>query len=159
MANIQARMIIEILGKPKDNVSLAVNNIVNKLSTEKGVKIIEKKIHEPVEVKDARELFTTFAELLVEFDSVSTYLLISFAYLPSNVEIISPEKIELTNQDLTFLGNKISQRVHDYDAITKNVLMERDMLVRKLHEVAPHLFKPVEGKKETKPIKKKKPKK
>ncbi len=140
MEKVQANMIIEILGKPKEHVKEALNTIVQKLSSEKGVKILEKNSHEPVEVKDAKDLYTTFVELMVEFDSVSTYLLISFAYLPSNVEIISPESLNITNQDLTFLGNKIIQRVHEYDAIVKNVLMERDMLVRKLQEVAPHLF-------------------
>lgn len=141
MEKIQAHLVIEILGKPKENVSEAMTNLVNKLATEKGVAIIEKTIHEPVPVKDTRELFTTFTELLVEFDSVSTYLLISFAYLPSNIEIISPEKVTITNNDLAYLGNKIMQRVHEYDAVVKNVLMERDMLTRKLYEVAPHLFK------------------
>ncbi len=140
MDKIQANMVIEILGKPKDNVTFAINDLVKKLAVEKGVKIIEQTIHEPVKVKDSKDLFTTFAEIVAEFDSVSTYLLISFAYLPSNVDLISPEKITMTNQDLTFLGNKIIQRVHEYDAIVKNTLMERDIILKKLQEVAPHLF-------------------
>ena len=148
MEKIQASMIIEILGRPKENVSSAIKNLVDKLATEKGVVIIEKVLHEPVPVPESKDLFTTFAEITVEFDSIGAYMGIMFAYMPSNIQIISPEKISITNGDLTVLGNKLMQRLHDYDAITKKSVMERDTLIRKLHEVAPHLFKP-QGKKAT----------
>ena len=134
-------MIIEILGRPKENVSNAMKTIVDKLSSEKGVKLLEQKLHEPVPVEDAKDLFTTFSEILVEFDSPDTYFWIMFAYMPSNMQVISPEKISITNVDLTVLGNRLIQRLHDYDAVVKKTLAERDMLARKLHEVAPHLFK------------------
>ena len=141
MEKIQANMIIEILGRPKENVSNAIKNLIEKLGTEKGVSLIEKTLHEPVSVPDSKNLFTTFAEVTVEFDSLGTYMGIMFAYLPSNIQIISPEKVLIKNDDLTVLGNKIIQRIHDYDAITKKTLAERETLIRKLHEVAPHLFK------------------
>lgn len=140
MEKLQVRMMIEILGKPKENVLNAMNGLVNKLGAEKGVTILEKTIHEPVEFKESKELFTTFTEIIAEFDSVSTYLLIAFAYLPSNLEIISPETVSLSNHELGFLGTKIIQRIHEYDAVVKKTLMDKDILVKKLQEVAPQLF-------------------
>mgnify|MGYP001603034729 CR=1 FL=1 len=61
-------MILEILGKPADYVSGSLNELVNKLGEEKGVKILNKQLREPLPVKESKELFTTFAELEIEFE-------------------------------------------------------------------------------------------
>lgn len=141
MEKIQANMILEILGRPKENVVTALGTIIDNLSKEKGTLIKEKTLHEPAPVKDSKDLFTTFAELAIEFDSLSDYYHIMFAYMPSNIEIVYPEKITVKNDELTSIGNKLIQRLHDYDAVVKNTLMEKEILVKKLYEIAPHLFK------------------
>ena len=140
MENLQVNIVIEILGRPKDHVKEALQSLVLRLGAEKGIKILDKNIHEPIPVKDAKDLFTTFAEVSLALDSITNYFGVLFGYMPSHVELVNPEKISLTNIDLNDLGNKLVQRLHDYDAITKNVLVEKDMLVKKLQEVAPHLF-------------------
>ncbi|MEK6844294.1 MAG: hypothetical protein AABX83_02605 [Nanoarchaeota archaeon] len=145
MEKLQANLVLEILGRPKEHVTEALNELVNKLGTEKGIKIIEKKLHEPISVKDANELFTTFAHVLVELDSLENYFGIMFAYMPSNFEIINPEKMMLSNVNLNELAGKLIERLHNYDAITKKALMDNEILAKKLHEVAPHLFKQQEN--------------
>ena len=142
---MQVRMIIEILGRPIGNVTEAITGLVKRLETEKGVKIQEQTIHEPVVVKDAKELFTTFAELIVEMDSMRVFFSIVFAYMPSHIEIINPENFEMRNEDLTTAANAIVQRLHEYDAIAKRLVVDRENLVRKLFELAPHLFKKSDG--------------
>lgn len=134
-------MILEILGRPKENIISAMHEIVSRLGTEKGVAVKEKTVHDAVQVKDAENLFTTFAELTVEFDSLLDYFAVMFTYMPSNIAIIYPEKLTIKNEDLTFIGNKVIQRLHEYDAIVKNTVMEKDIISRKLQEVAPYLFK------------------
>jgi len=161
MEKIQASLILEILGRPKENVIAALETILNRMGNEKGMKILNKKTHElkPVEKSD---LFTTFAEVDIELDSIMHYLTLIFTYMPANIEITHPEKINFNNPDLNELGNAIVQRLHHYDAVTKSVVAERDMFARKLHEIAPHLFKKQEEpspKPEKKPRKKKKTKK
>ncbi|MEK6850435.1 MAG: hypothetical protein AABX85_02590 [Nanoarchaeota archaeon] len=141
MEKIQANMVLEILGRPKENVSIALGTILDSLSKEKGTAIKEKILHEPIPVEGSKDLFTAFTELAVEFDSLSDYYQIMFAYMPSNVEIVYPEKIIVKNDELTSIGNKLIQRLHDYDAVVKNTLMEKEILVKKLYEIAPHLFK------------------
>lgn len=133
-------MIIEILGKPADHVKTAITQLVEKLGKEKDVTVLTQKVHEPKEIEENKGLFTSFAEIEVEMESISTYLGIIFAYMPSHIEIITPEKIELPNIELNELGNKLLQRLHDYDAITKKSMMEREQILLKLKEVAPHLF-------------------
>jgi hypothetical protein len=160
MAKIHASLILEILGRAKENVSAALQTVVDKLSSETGVKVVNKILHEPIPVEKS-DLFTSFAEADVELDSIITYLAVIFGHMPSNIQITYPENISFNNIELNEIGNTLVQRLHHYDALTKSVVAERDMLVRKLHEVAPDLFKkpevPVKSKE--KPNKKKKSKK
>lgn len=140
MDKLRVSIIIEILGRPPEHVTEALNSLVSKLGAENGVKIIDKIIHEPQPVKDSQNLFTAFTEVEFEIDSITKLFGIIFAYLPSHVEIISPEKIVLQNAELGELGSRLSERLHEYDAVAKRLVVERDELAKKLYEVAPHLF-------------------
>ena len=107
---------------------------------ETGVKILEKKIHEPHPLETS-DLFTAFAEVSVTFDTIAEYIGIVFAYMPSHIEVIQPENLALRNTDLNEIAGIIIQRLHSYDALVKGVMNERSALAAKLKEVAPHLFK------------------
>lgn len=141
MKKLNVRIVIEILGRPPEHVKSSLSALIDRLEKEKGVKINERKIHDPIPAEGSDNLFTTFAEVFAELESIENYLGIIFAYMPSNIEIISPEQITLTNADLNHLGNKLALRLHDYDNITKRVVVERDTFLKKLQEVAPYLFK------------------
>src|SRR3989344_5327945 len=116
---IKADLVLEILGRPAEHIKNALISLVEKLGTEKGVKINDKKIHEPTQIKEANDLYTTFAEVSVELDSLENYFGIIFAYMPSHIEIISPSEFTLSNAHFNELGNKLIARLHEYDAIAK----------------------------------------
>ena len=137
---INATLLLEILGRPKEHVKEALTTLVLKLGAEQGVKITNKILHEPQPVKDSQTLFTSFAEIDLELDSLQRYVMVIFTYMPSHIEIISPEKIAISNAELNEVGNAITQRLHHYDAVTKNTIVERNTLLQKLKEIAPHLF-------------------
>ena len=141
MDKIKADLVFEILGRPAEHIKNALGLVIDKLGAEKGVKVNDKKIHETTEVKESKDLYTTFAEVSVEFDSIENLFGIIFAYMPAHVEIISPANFEITNLNLNELSNTILMRLHNYDAITKKLIYEKDFLVNKLREVAPQLFK------------------
>ena len=140
MEKIQANLVFEILGKPADHVKEALNTLVVRIGSEKGIKVLEKKYHEPKAIEKS-PLFTAFAEVSLGFDSLDTYFALVFAYLPSHAEIIHPEKITLQSSHLNDLASKISARMHQYDDIVKKVVADRDFFVRKLYEAAPQMFK------------------
>jgi len=141
MEKIQLRMILEILGRPASNVTNALTSLSQRLSTEKGLKIIEQTLHEPVPVKDSRDLFTTFGEFVLELDSMNLMFGIMFSYMPAHAEIISPEEMTIKNSDLSALLNALLQRLHNYDAIAKRLVVDNEFITKKLFDVAPHLFK------------------
>jgi hypothetical protein len=138
---IQARMILEILGRPPEHIKEAMTVLIQRLKSEPGVKILEENHHEPVPVQDSKDIFTTFSEIIFETDSVSMYFGIIFAYMPSNIELLSPQQISFSNADFNEITGLLSQRLHDYDAIAKRMVSERHILEQKLKEIAPHLFK------------------
>lgn len=141
MEKIKSTLVLEILGRPAEHIKKALIDLTEKLGAEKGVKLLEKTIHEPSPVKDTKDIYTAFAEVSLEFDSLENYLGILFTYMPAHVEITSPASLEITNADLSGLGNKLLARLHDYDAITKKFIHERNFLLDKLRETAPHLFR------------------
>jgi hypothetical protein len=129
---IQARLILEILGRPASNVTEALTNMVDKMSKEKGVIIIEKKIHDVLPVKDVQDLFTSFAEVMIECDKLPTFFSIVFGYMPSNIEIIKPDTFAIRNAELSLLTNNILSRLHNYDAIARRLLVDNSLLKQKL---------------------------
>ncbi len=139
MEKLNVAIILEVLGRPAENVKDALVKLVEKLSTEKGVKITSKKINEPKALNEG-DLYTSFAELELELDSLYNYFGILFSYMPSHIEMIYPSKINLTNFELSTLANQLAQRLHSYDAVAKSLVVERDRMAKKLMEVAPHLF-------------------
>lgn len=163
MDKINAIVTLEVLGRPAKNVTDSLKSITERIGAEKGVKILNKTIHPPKAIPESKDLFTSFAEVEMEFDSLHNYFGVVFAYLPSHIELIYPETIPLGNFDLNALANQIIQRLHSYDAIAKKMIFEKDALQNKLMEVAPHLFKqpeqPQQPQQKSPPIKKSKVKK
>lgn len=141
MPNIQVQFIIEILGRPAEHIKDALQKLIQKLDTEPGVSVLEKTIHEPKQVEDGKDVYTAFAELTLEIDKLSNLFYLFFAYMPSHIEIISPETITATKTELSDLANGIIGRLHQYDAIAKKMINDREILLKKLYEVAPNLFK------------------
>lgn len=139
MERIQAQLILEILGRPQEHVKEALNTIVVRMGSEKTINVLEKNYHEPKQI-EGKNLYTAFADLTIELDSLADYFAILLTYMPSHIEIIHPEKLSLSNSNLNDLGNSLIKRLHDYDAITKKMIIERDVLARKLKEIAPELF-------------------
>jgi hypothetical protein len=159
MEKIQAQIILEILGRPPEHIREGLQNLVTKLDTEKGIHVLEKKFHEPKQLEGSKDLYTAFTEITIEADDLPSFFFILFSFMPSHVEIVYPEKIELHNYNLNDLTNRIMQRLHDYDSIAKKMLADRDILMAKLKEVAPHLIKHSQESQEPKKTSKKKAKK
>jgi 7,8-dihydro-6-hydroxymethylpterin-pyrophosphokinase len=141
MTSIKVNAILEVLGRPAENVTEALKIIVDRMKNEKELKLISNRIHEPVAVKDSDNLFTSFMEVELELPSLNHLFSFLFVYMPANIEIIHPENLSISNHDLNLMTNQLMQRIHQYDAIAKNALSEKDFVMKKLYEVAPHLFK------------------
>ncbi len=159
--NIKATFIIEILGRPVEHLVSTLELLIDKLSKEKGVNVIERVVHEPKKIEEKKledkdigkklkknkgivvtnEIFTTFAEVEAEFETVESLLFIAFNYMPSNIEITSPENFILKNSDISGLLSGIVIRLHRYDEIAKKLTVDKAILEDKLREIAKKINK------------------
>ena len=171
MEKMQVQFVLEMMGKPQEHVTQSLKNLVDKIGNEKGIKVIDKIIHDAVLVKDSKELYTAFTEITTELDSIENYFAVIFSYFPANIEVISQKDFSISAGKLNEIGNFLVARLHEYDSIAKTLVGENTILKNKLREVAPHLFSPQQNmqqqtrdsnppaKSEEKPISKKENKK
>ena len=135
--NINAVMIIEVLGKPPEHLTETLNNMIKQIDEEKGVKVKEKKLNEPVLMKEQKEFYTSFAEVEVEVEEIFHLVILMFKYMPAHIEIISPELISLTNNGWNDILNEITRRLHGYDEVARVIQAEKNILEKKLREFMP----------------------
>jgi hypothetical protein len=130
---IKAIFIIEMMGKPADYLVDTLKQFLDRFAGENSVKVINKKMNKakPVEKTD---LFSTFAEVEFEIDQLENLLRLVFAYMPSHIEIITPESLRMTNSDVNYIANELARRLHEYDAVAKNLVFQNQILGEKLKE-------------------------
>jgi len=145
-------MIIEILGKPPEYLKKALSELIDKLSKESGVSLINKKIAEPKEVDKENGICSSFAEIEVAVTDISTLMVLIFNYMPSHVEITNPEFLTMRNCDVNMFFNELARRLHQYDEIAKITIMQRNILSKQLQDAQ----KSLQENKEAKPKKEKK---
>jgi hypothetical protein len=132
MEEIQARLVIEMMGRPAEHLTATLNALIERMGNEKGVKITHKKLYDAAPIKDSKDLFSAFFELEVTFDSLNALLGIMFAYMPSNVEIMAPQKLSFSREDISALANNLVARLHGYDGVAKNLISQRDVAYNQL---------------------------
>jgi hypothetical protein len=140
---VQARMIVEVLGRPQEHVASALKLLVAKIEREPEVRLLSATQHEVIPVKDGTELFTSYAEITLETKSLDALFALLFTYLPANVEIITPTQLTVKNEFLNGFANTLVQRLHTYEAVTKRLLTDRDKAIHALHMKRPDLLKKV----------------
>lgn len=132
---IAAVMILEAIGKPPEHLTEALENLIKEMEKEKGVTILNKKINEPILMKDRKDFYTSFAEIEVEVEEVLHIAILMFKYMPAHIEIISPELIVLTNNGWNDVLNELTRRLHGYDEVARVIQIEKNILEKKLREL------------------------
>jgi len=134
---IRIIVIYEILGRPKEHLTLSLEKLIDSIGENKGVKIIERKVHEPHLIEEDKkksiaseeELFSTFAEVEMELDNLMLLFSLVLNTLPSNISIITPLELHLNNFDLSSVVSELAIKLHKYDEVSKTLLLEKNQLV------------------------------
>ncbi|MBM3228627.1 hypothetical protein FJZ20_01975 [Candidatus Pacearchaeota archaeon] len=134
-SDINALLIIEILGRPPKHLVETLKNMIEEMSKEKDIEIVSKDIKQPVLVKDSKDFYTTFAEIEVKVNEISRLAYLMFKYMPAHLEIISPENIYLTNNNFNEVFNEVLRRLHAYDEIARVLQVENQKLAIRLREL------------------------
>ncbi|MEM3127156.1 MAG: hypothetical protein QW331_03765, partial [Candidatus Woesearchaeota archaeon] len=106
---IHARVIIELMGKPKEHVEKTIKDYIKHISEDQNFEVLNQEIA-PLEPKE--EYFVTFAELEILCKDVPSLVGFCFDYMPSSIEIIEPEKINYDRHQLSSIINDLQARLH-----------------------------------------------
>lgn len=135
LSKIHSAIIIEVMGTPKEYIIEALEKIVNSIKEEKNIKILESKIHDPVEVKEQEGIYSTFSEIELQTKDLFDLTLLMFKYMPSHVEIIYPESLKVENNFMNTVLNEIIRRLHGYDNLARIFEFEKSKLLEEIKQL------------------------
>lgn len=125
---IKAKVIIEVIGSPKEHVENTLNAVLNKIKEEKDIEVVKAVSYDAKKVK---EFFTAFAEIEIDFSDVKKIIDFCFNFMPSSIEIIEPDELFLGSKDTSDMFNDLLAGLHKYEIVLKNlyaqnILMKKD---------------------------------
>jgi hypothetical protein len=135
---VRARVIIEMLGSPKDHLEKTIHDYVAALHKEKTLTVISEDF---AEAEERNKLFSTFVELELEFNNVVNLIDFCFESMPSSVEITSPETLVFDAPRLTSLLNDLQARLHQVDMSMKTLSAQTSVVDRNAMNVLHNFIK------------------
>jgi len=106
---ILTRVIIEIVGKPKEHVDKALRVVIDNIKEQKSIEIIEKKLFN---AEKQGEMFSAFSELGILFKNMQALIGFCFDFMPSSIEILDPEKLSFNSNNFAGLTNDLLAKLH-----------------------------------------------
>jgi len=138
---IQSKVVIEIVGKPKEHVEEAIKKYLDLISKKEDIDILEKEIVPAKELEnDDQGLFAIFAELEILTKDITVLMGFCFDYMPSSIEIIEPKEMKLKERDLTGIMNDLQGKLHKLDMGAKQLNNENQFLKQNAYFLATNLF-------------------
>lgn len=134
MVKVEANFIIQIAGKPVENVQKALETVKDNLMKEK--ELCEVTNCEVVEAQkdDDGGLYSGFLDLEAKFSSVKKVLEFITDYSPSSVEIIEPQEMKLNAYDFTEILNDVSSKLLKYQMESRTYKGHANFLAKKLKQ-------------------------
>jgi len=130
---IKIRAILELLGKPEEHIKKTMDLMLAQLEGEKNIKLLNKHISES---EKQEELFSMFAEVELELPSLEIVMAFTFGYMPSVIEFLEPDKIDMSARDLTNFFTDLQSRLHNSDAMVKVANQKNKLLLHQVNVLA-----------------------
>lgn len=125
---IHARIILEIIGKPKEHVDESIKEYIKKIENTKNLVFLSKTISESNKLPD-KELFSTFADIELLIKGFSQLAEFCFNYMPASIEILEPGKLVVDANSMTNLFNDFQDKLHKADFMTKSMAQQNKLLI------------------------------
>ncbi len=132
---VNATLVLEIIGRPPEYLTESLNEIIEKIKKEQGVKLKNSKINVSEALKDNPNFYSNFAEVDVEVDNILYLIILIFKYMPAHVEVVSPQEISVSNFEWGDVLSELTRRLHGYEEVVRIAQGEKIILERKLREI------------------------
>lgn len=117
--HIHARVIIEMMGKPKEYVEKLLKDYMKVLDEDERFEIKSKEFEVPTETED--KLFTTFCEAELWVKQLDSLVELCIDYMPSSIEIIEPEEFRFQASRFSNFLNDMQAKLHQLDMVAKTL--------------------------------------
>ena len=131
---IVSRVIIEILGAPKEHVENTMKMVIEELEKREEVKILKKDFAEAESVKDEKlkNFWSSFVEVDLESEDIESLIGICFDFMPSSVEIIEPSDFRLNSRQVDDVLNDLLEKLHKFSMAMRNIHAENVLLKKRI---------------------------
>ncbi len=120
------RAVVEVLGKPKEHVDATLQGYIEKLTQNSSYQVVKKDLAELKQHKES-ELWMAFVELEIKTAGVAEIIDFCFDYMPSVIEIIEPEELQLDSLTVSSFLNDLQAKLHGVDMVAKQMKMENQL--------------------------------
>ncbi len=149
MEKIKINTIIEIAGKPEEHVKETINKLMNILRKNDKLKIIKEEIAPTKKTEVASpnnpdkklEIYSSFAELEIDLPNFDELMQFIFAFMPSSIEILEPEKLKIDQKDIENSMNDLLGRLHhhskammEYQALKQQIMQLKQKAISEKKE-------------------------
>ncbi|MFC1723138.1 hypothetical protein ACFL0V_03285 [Nanoarchaeota archaeon] len=124
---LMARIVIEVLGAPKEHIEDAIELLVKRIHKEEDCEVNSE---ETFEATEKGKLFSTFSEIDIWFKDLKTLEKFMFEYAPASVEISQPSEINITSNFFSGILNDFMAKLHDHAFKLKDVSGNAQALAR-----------------------------
>jgi len=131
---ILAKVVIEIVGGPKEHVDMTIRKYMDEIRDEFNVIKHELYDAEPLKEEKFKRMFSSFVDLEMEFNNFKDIVGFCFDYMPSSIDIIKPDKANLESKELMDMLNDLMAKLHNLDMRVKNLIAENVLLKRGLEK-------------------------
>ena len=126
---ILIRALIEVAGFPKEHIEQTMNKLMENIKD--NFNVLK---YDAFEASQIKEIWSTFAEVEVYFDTTDKVIGFCIDYLPSSVEILEPENINIHSFKFADILNDLIGKLHQYETVIRNLRANNIVLKRKLGE-------------------------
>lgn len=128
--HIRCKIIIEILGKPKEHVEKTIRMYVDNIKNDTDFIVLHSDFSEALEKE---KLWSVFAELEMVVKGIPKLIAFCFDYMPSSVEILKPEEFSMSKSIVEDLLNDLQARLHNVDMVVKKQKNENEFLKKNMN--------------------------
>lgn len=126
---LHIKAIIEILGKPKEHVEQTIAKVLEELKKREGLKVVTENI---ADTKEVEHFFSSYIDVELKLDDMDKLIDFCFDFLPSNIEIIDPEKIDIDSHLFAEYMNDLLAKLHQQSMVIRNLHAENLVMKEKL---------------------------
>jgi hypothetical protein len=125
---IHARVIIGIVGKPKEFIEQTLKDYIANIKKHEDYILLNSDFSEARELEEDKTLFSTFSEVELLAKNINALTGFCFDYMPSSIEILAPEKLNISAPYFSQVMNDLQGKLHKLDMALKQASNENEYI-------------------------------